>query len=129
VKLSDRALATAATGEDVRVVLRSELQAGLRNPVVLVAGHRFLLSPATLDKMPDGRYRTLLAQSLELAEQTCLHFVPGRAGGFHAAVDPAGSITLASSAEGVQRVDVGIELRQGCIVALHVEQASPARRD
>jgi hypothetical protein len=129
VQLSDRALATASTGEDMRVVLRAELQAAPRNSVVLVAGHRFLLSHATLDAMPGGRYRSLLAQSLELAEQTCLLFVPERAGDLPAGVDPGGSMTVAFFAEDVQRVDVGIELRQGCIVALHVAQASPARRD
>ena len=130
VRLSDRALATADSGEDLRVVLRAELQAGPPpNPVVMVGGHRFLLTPATLDRLPDGRYRSLLVQSLELAEQTCLRFVAEGAGGFRTETVSAGSTTLASSAEGLQKVVVGIELHRGCIVALHAAQASPSARD
>jgi hypothetical protein len=118
VRLAGVALATASTGEDVRAVLRQDLRTGPRNRVVYIAGHRFVLAPATLDVAPPGSgpYRWLLAQSIELAEQTCLPF-------------QGGAGVLAAVAEQVQRVTVGIELQEGCIVALHVEQASAVPRE
>jgi hypothetical protein len=128
LRLSDRALATANSGQDVRDVLREDLAAGHHDQVVRIAGHRFLLAPATLDTAPPGpvagRYRWLVAQSVELAERACLPFQADEAGPFESRADGNGNVTLAAAAEGVQRVSVGIELRRGCIVALHVEQAS-----
>jgi hypothetical protein len=134
LRLSGLALATAASEEDVRTVLRQALRAGPRERVVHIAGHRFVLSPATLDvAAPEsgavaGRYRWLVAQSIELTEQVCLPF-QAESPGMRPAADATGSITLATSAEQVQRVTVGIELQEGCIVALHVEQASAVPRD
>jgi hypothetical protein len=132
VRLSGVALATASSGEDMRPVLRQALGAGPRTVVVRVAGYRFLLAPATLETIPagTGRYRWLLAQSLELAEQTCLPFVPPPGPwDAQAEADATGAVTLGSRAEQLQWVNVGIELREGCIVALHVEQASAMDRD
>ena len=130
VRLSDIALATASSGQDLRPVLRDALGAGPRTRMVRIGGHRFVLAPATLDPMAAGagRYRWLLAQSLELAEQTCLPF-RAQPGPWRTHADATGVVTLASQAEAVQWVNVGIELRQGCIVALHVEQASSVDRD
>ena len=118
LRLSGLALATATTGEDVRAALRQDQGWGPRDRVVYIAGHRFVLAPATLDVAPagSGPYRWLVAQSIELAEQACLPF-RGEVFG------------LTAVAEQVQRVTVGIELREGCIVALHVEQASAVPRD
>jgi hypothetical protein len=133
VQLSDRALATARSGEDLRTAIRRDLKAGPHDAVVRIAGHRFLLGHATLDVIPPGplagRYRWLLAQSVELAEQRCLRFPQPEPEGWIAMRDEAGTVTLATHADQLQRVDVGIELRAGCIVALHVEQASPIARD
>jgi hypothetical protein len=136
VRLTGVALATASSGDDVRAVLGKELRAGPGDRMVRIAGHRFIVVPATLDiaaagaDQPAGRYPWLLAQSFELAEQVCLPF---RANGAvwqpTDAADPAGTLTLAAWAEQVQRVTVGIELHHGCIVALHVEQASAKPRD
>ena len=135
VRLSDLALATAATGDDVRAVLRQHLRAGPRDRIVRIAGHRFLVAPATLDiagagaGQPAGRYPWLLAQSFELVEQVCLPFrANGAAWQATEPADASGSLTLAASAEQVQRVTIGIELNRGCIVALHVEQASAVPR-
>ena len=134
MRLSWLALATASSGEDVRTVLRKDLRAGPRERIVHIAGHRFVLSPATLDVAPPGsgpvagRYRWLVAQSIELAEQACLRF-QAESPGLRPVPDATGSVTLATSAEQVQRVTVGIELQEGCIVALHVEQASAVPRD
>ncbi|MBC5783746.1 hypothetical protein H8N03_12390 [Ramlibacter sp. USB13] len=129
VRLSGIALGTASSGDDVRPLLREALKAGPRTRVVRIAGHRFVLAPATLDAMAPGSgpYRWLVAQSLEFAEQACLPFVaPGR--GWRAQAGATGSVTLDASAEHVQWVNVGIELHRGCIVALHVEQASAFQR-
>jgi len=128
LRLSDSALAAAGTGEDVRAVLRRDLHAGPGQYVVHVAGHRFTMMPATLDALPPGpaagRYRWLLAQSLLLAEQRCLPFSGQRPEGWQAVRDASGAVTLGTHADQVQFVNVGIELRGGCIMALHVEQAS-----
>jgi hypothetical protein len=135
VRLSDVALATAASGDDVRAVLRRDLGAGPRDRIVRIAGHRFLVAPATVDvaaagaDQPVGRYPWLLAQSFELTEQVCLPFRASSAAWQPTEpADASGSLTLAASAEQVQRVTVGIELNRGCIVALHVEQASAVPR-
>jgi hypothetical protein len=133
VQLSDRALDTARSGEDLRSALRRDLQAGPHDGVVRIAGHRFLIGPATLDVSPPGalpgRYRWLLAQSIELVEQRCLRFPQPEPQGWIALRDASGAVTLGTHAEHVQFVNVGIELRAGCIVALHVEQASAVARE
>jgi hypothetical protein len=127
LRLSDSALATAGTGEDVRSVLRRDLHAGPQQHIVHIAGHRFSFMPATLDELPPGpgagRYRWLLAQSLLLAEQRCLPFAL-RPEGWRAVRDAGGGVTLGTHADRVQYVNVGIELHGGCVTALHVEQAS-----
>lgn len=127
VQLADAVLATAASGEDIRVVLRRQL--GTRTPrdrMVFIAGHRFLLGPATLDRVRSAtRYPALVAQSVELAEQSCLAFSPDTpATGMRVQPGESGTIALTASADGVQFVNVGIQLDGGCIVAMHFEQAS-----
>lgn len=133
VQLSDRALDTARSGEDLRSALRRDLQAGPHDGVVRIAGHRFRIGPATLDVSPPGalagRYRWLLAQSVELAEQRCLRFPQAEPQGWNTVHDASGAVTVGTHADQVQFVNVGIELRAGCIVALHVEQASAVARD
>ena len=74
-------------------------------------------------------YRWLLAQSIELAEQRCLRFPQPEPPGWTSVRDASGAVTMGTYEDQVQLVTVGIELRAGCIVALHVEQASAVARE
>jgi hypothetical protein len=134
VQVADAALGTASNTEDLRVALRDALHVRPGERVVLVGGHRFLLYPATLDELPAGDgplrspYRWLLAQTLQLAEQSCVRFDAPEQPGWHAQATDADKLTLSASVRQEQLVTVGIELRKGCITALHAEQASPVAR-
>lgn len=125
VRVASSVLDTAWGTDDARAVLRRELGAGPRDRMVLVAGHRFLIVPATVDRLgrrPSEPAGYLVAQSLELAEQACLPMGPVQAG-WEAKDAGNGRSVHGASASAVQFVSVAIELQKGCIVALHVEQA------
>lgn len=137
VRLVDLALASAQDEADIRALIRANLRGiGRERRLVFIGGHRFLVAPATVDRLPPvpgllhPRYRSLTSQSLELAETGCFAFLPPperldirpvRSG--------TGVVTLSAAAEGVQLINAGIELRDGCIAAIHFEQASAQRRD
>jgi len=131
VRVATEVLGTADSTDDARSVLRRELAAGPSAGVVQVAGHRFFLAPATLDRLeppPSAGYAWLVAQSLELVEANCLPLRGPALEGWRAEAGGNGRLTLTASASGLQFVSVAIELRQGCVVALHVEQASSLPR-
>lgn len=131
VQLADQALRTADDEADIREVVRRNVQGVRGHQVVFIGGHRFLVSPATLDRIAaDPRHRTLIAQSMELAEDSCYTFAPARAHRPLTAVAGApGTLTLTAHAQRVQFVNVAIEMRDGCISAIHFEQASGLPRD
>ena len=126
VRVAGEVLATADSTEDVRAALHRALGARAGQRIVQVAGHRFLLAPATLDRLgrkPPEREGWLVAQSLELAEQSCLAFRRPADEDWLTLDDGQGRRTWSTSANGLQFVSVGIELHRGCVIALHVEQA------
>lgn len=124
--MASSVLDTAYRADDALGVLRRELGAGPRDRTVLVAGHRFLIVPATVDRL--GRRASepagyLVTQSVELAEQACLPLGAPPSEGWQSTETGSGRQVLAASARAVQYVSVAIELHRGCVVALHVEQA------
>jgi hypothetical protein len=89
------------------------------------------VAPATLDRSRvDPRHRTLIAQSFELADDSCPSFRPERRiDGLRSIASGEGSVTLTVQADRQQFVNVAIEVREGCIVAMHFEQASAEARE
>ncbi|HEX2546303.1 MAG TPA: hypothetical protein VHL79_15595 [Ramlibacter sp.] len=131
VRLADVALTTAENDADIREVVRRHV-AGVRgHQVAFIGGRRFVVLPATLDRSrADPRHRNLIAQSLELAEESCYSFAPvGTGPEFVPAAPRPGTVTLTARAERVQFVNVAIEIRHGCISAIHFEQVSALPRD
>ena len=131
VHLADVALTTAENEADIREVVRRNVQGVRGHQVVFIGGHRFLIAPATLDRTAaDRRHPTLIAQSMELAEDSCYTFAPERPHRpLTAVAGGPGLLTLTAHAERVQFVNVAIEMRDGCISAIHFEQASGLQRD
>jgi hypothetical protein len=136
LRVAQLALATADGSTDIRTLVRTELNAGHgRHRLVFIGGHRFLVEPATVDRLKrrdllSPRYQTLTSQSIQLAEQGCFAFLPAEGGDqFRAVRTGPDSISMTVQAEGVQLVNVGIELRRGCVVAIHIEQASAEERN
>lgn len=130
VRVGNRLLATAGTGEDAREALRDAVRAKPGQQNVLLAGHWFSISHATLDPLVQGETPLaasgrLVSQSLEVAEGGCLAFDAAATGNWKFTPPVNGLHTMSAIARGRQFVSVGIVLDGQCVKALSVEQAGP----
>ena len=130
MRVGNRLLATAGTGEDAREALRVAVRAKPGQQNVLLAGHWFQISHATQDPLVQGETRLapkgrIVAQSLEVAEGGCLPFEAAPGGSWKVTPPVDGLHTMSAIAHGRQFVSVGIVLDGRCVKALSFEQAGP----
>lgn len=130
VRVGNQLLATAGTGEDAREALRVALKARPGQQNVLLAGHWFSISHATLDPLVQGETPLagsgrLVSQSLEVAEGGCVAFDAAPSATWKYTPPVNGLHTMSAIARGRQFVSVGIVLDGQCVKALSFEQAGP----